>query len=225
MFCQSVVIILARFDLWIFEVITSCFSCLLRLNWRRNEVFCFVLFFYALFSVLMRLETARSDSVCERINRNHVRSVLSHASSPVMEGREGRCQGDFSGFENKGGGGGGGVGILGRWGVTSQSQRDRRILIKPPPRTHTFLFAFILTLQIKISCCNYCSVRRPNSAKSIASQPSGAIESIWRQLFMSFTCSSGLQWKVMALLRDVCWSTGFWRAAKPPGSLPRFPLH
>ena len=76
-----------------------------------------------------------------------------------------------------------------------------------PPHTHTlFLFAFIHTVEIKISCCNYCCVGRPNSAKSIASHPSGAIEGIWHPLFMLSTCSSGLQWMVMALLCDTCLS-------------------
>ncbi len=61
-------------------------------------------------------------------------------------------------------------------GVTLESLRDWEIFMREI--SPHFSFAFTLTVEIKISCCNYCSVRRPNSAKSIASHPSGAIEGI-----------------------------------------------
>lgn len=109
------------------------------------------------------------------------------SSSVVMEGREGHCQGDFWGWDP--------VWHQGAY-VTGKSSWQR----SPPPLS----FAFILTIEIKISCRNYCSARRPNSAKSIASPPSGGVEGIWQQLFMSSTCSSGLQRKLMATSCDTC---------------------
>lgn len=109
-----------------------------------------------------------------------------------MEGHEGHCQGDLWGWRIGGG-------IFRCGGVTSESLRDFLREISPH-----FSSAFILMVEIKISCCNYCCVRRPNSAKLIASHPSGAIEGFWHQLFMSSTCSSGLQWMLMALLCDTC---------------------
>lgn len=117
------------------------------------------------------------------------RQVLSHTGIVVMEGCQGHRQGDLLAL---------GVGLVGQC-APSERQRDWGFCISDCPH---FPFAFIPTVEMKISCCNYCSVRRPNSAKSIASHPSGAIEGIRHQLFMSSTCSSGLQWKVMAPLCD-----------------------
>lgn len=117
--------------------------------------------------------------------------MLSHGGK-VMEDCEGHCQGDFWGLCRGGG-------LVGGWGVASESLRDWEISVR-----QISPFASILMFEIKISCYNYCSVRRPNSAKSIASHSSGATEGFWHQLFLSSTCSSGLQQKVMALLCDTC---------------------
>lgn len=86
--------------------------------------------------------------------------------------------------------------------------------------THTPIFfsPFIHKVEIKISCCNYCLVRRSNSAKLIASHPSVAIQGIWHQL--SFTCSSKLQWKVTVLLCD----TSVDRLVSEELPIPTFPL-
>lgn len=102
-------------------------------------------------------------------------------------------------------------GVISHWGggvwlqrayVTGKYARERF-----PP--FTFSFAFILMVEIKISCCNYCSARRPNSAKSIASHPSGAIECIWHQLFLYMFQWAAVDGNGTRYVIHVCWSTRF----------------
>lgn len=76
--------------------------------------------------------------------------------------------------------------------------------IAPPPH-FSFLQSFTRS-RLRSLVVIIAVLGRPNSAKSIASHPSGAIEGIWHQLFMLSTCSSELQWMVMALLCDTCLS-------------------
>lgn len=64
-----------------------------------------------------------------------------------------------------------------------------------------YIFFFFPSLKINMLCCKY-FVRRLDLAKLTASQPSGAAEGICHQLFLSFTCSNGQQWMMMAHLCD-----------------------
>lgn len=84
----------------------------------------------------------------ERISINTLQgSVLSLAGRVVMEGLEGRCQGDFWGWRRRGG-------IIGRWGVTSDSLRDWEIVMReiPPrcaPSSSTFLLLSFSRLRLR----------------------------------------------------------------------------
>lgn len=122
------------------------------------------------------------------------------------EGCEGRCEGDCCRWDH--------------WqGVVTPQGLCQWAIFITDEHTHTHFFSpFIHKVEIKISCCNYCLVRRSNSAKLIASHPSVAIQGIWHQL--SFTCSSKLQWKVMVLLCD----TSVDRLVSEELPIPTFPL-
>lgn len=78
-----------------------------------------------------------------------------------------------------------------------------------PP--HFFPLGFILTFEIEISCYNYCSVKQPNSAKSIASHPSGYLAPAVHVLYM-------FQWAAAEGNGTVMWYMSVDRLT--PGELP-----